>query len=672
MSNISNLRIITELGELVYKQPEDLNLTFNRIVDDYTDIGNRFGDFSYDFDLPIVKQNSLVFNSPETKGSKGYFVKNRNIGCQVYNNSQLLLDGVINLESLSKDTYKCRFYSKFKELIDSLNEKNDIGDDKTLKDLNLPIVDNWQYESSIINHIEANYMSSDETDYQFPLSYYSTMYCQYSFYNGHTDDRGNQFRRYADYQNYYYTLNSITTDDNRIYHHQMPPAVYVVSIMKQILKDAGWTLGGQFFENENVKKIIYVYSGEDDIYDQATGIVAGHVDSIQLAKFLPDMSQTDFLTGIINYFNLYFTIDIGNKIVNFETYNTLFRATDDVDPYDITSMVDGNSSSNEFSYFGSGNPSILFANAENRNVFGDNEVMTGATDNATTQVWKKVSSKTFNQTFNRVGFVEQGGGDEQSIIELPFSEPTVKKHWLYNDYDIDGVSRSATWQRTYLPLLSVQTKVDNDGMEFNNDDAETYLFNDESTIKFSGEGSLMYYYGIPTTDFVNKTGKGPLSKFLYFNMYNNTGATLNRVATPICSPFQATNYRDAIEDWLDNITPANLQDRRTTIASYLQSVWHVLGGSGGIPDNQLTDYSLVFDDNGYLHKTLWSEFHKYKWDRYQQSEMFTGDMIMNSYDWQELQINRPILYNDELYSLVSIEGYNPITYRAQIKIIKKL
>ena len=677
MANISRLKIITELGELVYKQTSDLNLTFNRIVDDYTDIGNRFGDFSYDFNLPIVKQNSKIFDAPETGGSKGYFVKNRNIACQVYNNSQLLLDGVINLESVTKDTYLCKFYSKFKELIDSLNEKNDEGNDKTLKDLNLPVIENWNYETALINHLEANYADSDGTDYQYPLSFYSTMYCQFSYYDGVTDDLGLTFRDYADRQNYYFTLNSVGANNNRVYHHQVPPAIYIVSIMKQIMTDAGWTLGGQFFEDQNIKKIIYLYSGEDDIYDQATGIESGNPTlSLQLAKFLPEMAQSEFLQGIINYFNLYFTIDTNNKIIKFETYDTLFRATDGVDPYDITHLVDNNSGNNGFSYFSNNNPSLVFANAENRNVFGDNEVMTGSTDNATTQTWAKVSTKTYNQTFNRIGYSQTSKtnkfGSEESTIDLPFSEPTIKKHWMYNDYDINGVSRSATRQRIYLPLLSIQSKVENDGMEFNKNDSESYLYNNESSIKFKGQGSLMYYYGPSTTDFENRGGVGQLSNFLYYNMYAYTGATLNRLPIPIVSPFQALNYRDAIESWLNGITIDNVQDRRTTTASYLQSVWHMLGSSTNIPDNQLTDYSLVFDDGGYFHETLWSKFHKYKWTRYQQSEMFTGDMIMNSYDWQELQINRPILYNDELYSLVSIEGYNPITQRAQIKIIKKL
>ena len=155
-------------------------------------------------------------------------------------------------------------------------------------------------------------------------------------------------------------------------------------------------------------------------------------------------------------------------------------------------------------------------------------------------------------------------------------------------------------------------------------------------------------------------------------MYTYAGATINRVPLPIVSPFQLSNYRDAIDAWLDGITLTNILDRRTPIASYLQSVWQMMGTSTGAPSGKTTNFSLVFDDNGYLHNTLWSTFHKYKWDRYQNSEMFTADLRMNSYDWDQLQINRPILYRDELYSLVSLEGFNPITQKASIKIIKKL
>jgi len=160
MSYISNIKIITELGQLYYKSAEDLNLNFSRIVDDLDEIDNRFGDFSYEFELPITKENSRIFGSPESNGSKGYFVKNKNISCQVFDNNQQILDGLINLEEVTEDSYKCKFYSKFKELIDSLNENNSLGDKKTLKDLNFPVIQNWQYEKTDNNCSNVVHMDS--------------------------------------------------------------------------------------------------------------------------------------------------------------------------------------------------------------------------------------------------------------------------------------------------------------------------------------------------------------------------------------------------------------------------------------------------------------------------------------------------------------------------------
>jgi hypothetical protein len=469
-------------------------------------------------------------------------------------------------------------------------------------------------------------------------------------------------------------LNNVENDYNRVFYHQLPPAIYMVSIVEQILTDAGWKLGGQFFNDENIKKIILLYAGDEDIYDQATQVFSGNTYvTLQIAKFLPDMSQSEFLKGIMNYFNLYFKIDTTNNIIEFEPYDTYFRFTDDVDPYDITTKVEINDNFN-ISYFTSNNPSINFKPANNQNIFGDNQVMTGATDVVLNTYWTNISNKTFNQTFNRVGYIEQSNVNLNNYVstvtklDIPFSEPTIKKHYIYNSHNIDDVVHLVSWHNVYLPLISKQSITDNNGMNFNKKPEDTYLFNNESSIKFQGTGSLMYYYGLPETTFEDRVGMGTLTDYLYYCIF--TGSTRFNIPIPIVSPFQLQNYRDSIEDWLNNYAVDYPEDRRTVIASYLQSIWQMMGTSTG--STKTTDFSLVFDDNGYFHETLWSKFHKYKWDRYQNSELVTADLIMNSYDWSQLQINRPILFNKELYSLVSLEGFNPITNRGMIKMIKKL
>jgi hypothetical protein len=660
MANINNLRIITDNGELVYKQAEDLGITFNRIVDDFTAIDNRFGDFSYDFELPIVKENALVFGFADALGSKKIFVKNKNIPCQVYLNNSLLLDGLINLEGIIQGNYKCKFYSKFKELVDSLNEIDPTtGEEKTLRSLNLPVVHNWNYETSVVAHMNANYANCDETHYQFPLCFYSTNYCQTSYFTGHTDDQGNAFESDRDYQCYYYLFNSINADNNRMYIHQFPPAIYIVSIVKQILIDAGWKLGGQFFNDSNVKKIVLTYAGDEDIYDQATLHVSGNTSfDLQIAKFLPDMNQADFLKSIINYFNLYFKIDVNNKVVEFETYNTYFNNADSINPYDITSKID--LSTVEFSYIEKNDPSIKFKKANNQNIMGDNRLMLdGNTNLSNAVVWLSGNSKNYNQIFNRVGTNDK--------IEVEFSEPSVKRHYIYNDYNISGSSQSAGVTVAYLPLMSKQTPNDNNNVKFNKKDTDTYVFNNEDTIKFQGEGSLMYFYGKSNSDF--DSGNGAIKNYLYVNIYY--GGNIHRVPIGFCSPFQLLNYRDEINSYLSTVTSETINDKRTAIATYLQTIWQMMGKAGGADAKDLTDYSLVFDDSGYFHKTLWTVFHKDKWERYANSELLTATMQMNAYDWQEMQINRPLLYNQELYNLVEIEGYDPILRQATIKMIKK-
>ncbi len=690
MAEDTNIRIITSLGELAYRSAEDLGISFNRIVDDFQEIDNRFQDFSYDFELPYMKQNSLVFGSPEALGSKGYFPLNQSLPCEVYLNNQLLLDGLINLESITKTGYRCKFYSKFKELIDKLNEPNADGSDKTLRDLQFPVIENWDYEDSVIAH-QATYGAtgnSDNTFYQFPFCKYSTFYTEANLYgagdSGNTSTimqeaitkapTGRYMRADDTWQNYYIFINSNLVNNTsytglsttghsyyqRVYIHQVPPCVYMVSIVKQIVKDAGWQLGGQFWNDKNIKKIVLTYAGDEDIFDQATGRVSGSTAlTLQIAKFLPDMNQADFLKNICNIFNLYIKVDVANKIVDFETYDVLFGDT--FDAYDITNKVDKNTV--EFRYEQNNDPSIIFEPANNQNIMGDNYVMSGNTNNAYEQPWLKVSKKNFNSFFNRLGTTDE--------INIDFSEPTICRQFIYNDVANPMAFKNAKFHTIYIPLLSKQTPTDNDNRKFNAATGDTYLYNTENTIKFAGKPALMYYYGRPVTTFENKTGMGSLANYMYYNMYTATGTTLNRVYIPVVSPFQLYNYRDPIEAWLSGVTLNNVEDRRTTAATYIQTLYQLMGQSTNLPSQYTTDFSLVFDDNGYYHDTLWSKFHKNKWDRYKYSEMLEADMRMNAYDWQEMQIERPIRYNKELYSIVAIEGYDPIRKSARIKLIKR-
>lgn len=622
----NNVKLITELGELILGKEESINITLNRIVDDLTEIDNRFQDFTYEFSIPRIKQNELVFDNAGALNKKNPFNPNTNINTKLYNNNILLLDGIINLIGINEEEYKCKLNSKFKEFIDDIGKKK-------LNTLNFPLI-TWEYEKSIIDHINSGYTNSDQTTHQFPLIFYSTYFCEYSVYKDFVDNRGFKFSADDAYQNFYYLITNKNT--NRMYAHQLPPAIYLVSIIKQIFIDSGWGLGGQFFNDENIKKIIYLYAGDDDIYDQATGSVSGSTTTtLQLGKFLPDITQSEFIQSIINTFNLYIIVDTKNKIVSFETYNNLF--SDNYNPYDITKLIDGKSVN--YKYVENNDPSINFVKANNQLVNGDNKVLKNYGEYYYDNIWLNCNKDNYNKTYNKEGTTD--------TIKVGFSEPTTKEIVIY---DIFGGYIS-------IPNISKQTPTNNNSKKFNNATGDTYVMNNESTITYAGKGSLMYYYGI-----ANSFSLGIPIAYSGVSYSTNIG---------IASPWQISNFhRNRIQTILTNVNESNKNSKNVITSTYLQRLWQYKIWESSAPINDETDYSLVFDDDDYLHETLYTKFHANKYNQLKHGVLLEGRMIMSPVDWQEMQMQRPIKYNGNIYRLISI-NYNPIKGLAEIQLISK-
>jgi hypothetical protein len=656
MSTTNRLQIIVYGQELDYTSAEALGLSFMRIADDEVDSTRKYGEFSYTFELPKTKNNGRIFLNITPTGSKNYFNRNRDLPCQVFNNNALLLDGVISLQEVTQTTYNCIFYSKLKEF-------SDIIADKSLQDLQFPTIQ-WDYEKTIIQHMNAGYMTSDDTYWQFPLIYYGTYFTPYDTYKTKQDFRGINFDIEAyTYQQFYYCMNTVQGNtDNHFYHHQMPPAFYIVSIIKQIFKDAGWTLGGQFFNQLNTKRQVMCFAGEDDCWDRAIAASAIEYDEmggimsteglstpLMPAKLLPDMPQSDWLNGIMNMYCLYPIVNVGEKSIKLSPYSEIFGDT--FNPYDITKKIKKETA--VFSYSENNSPTIRFAEAANFRTMGDNTTTTGTTNAGTLMYWKTVQDTNIDDFFNYNGM-------GTSEIELPFSPPTVKKTLLWNDENISGTSMSAGAHTIIHPLMSEQTP--RDTKKFCGNTGQTYSFNNEGYLKFNASPTIHYWYGKSNTTTVDKVGKGKASSYYYINMF--TGATQNRLPIGFCSPFQIQSYRTEIDNY--SSAPEDMFGLKTIATTYLRGIYNMVGSAIE------TDYSLVFDSQGYFHKTLWDVFHKPKYDRYKNSEVLSADMVMTEYDWQEMQLNRPIEVNSEIYHIISIENYNPITRTASLRLIKTL
>jgi hypothetical protein len=671
MGWINSIDIIVDgLYHLEYMDAASLGLKFCRRVDDFNDLSKRFGDFSYTFQIPITKANAKVFGFPNAKGKQNMFL-NQVYPCQVYNNSKLLIDGTIELTGVENFVYDVCLHSKISEFID------DIGDNALTDIKSFPLI-KFEYEKTIVDWINADYKNSDEALLQFPFIYYNTVFTPNSVYTGIQDFKGSNFVVDSPLQNHYYLFNSTPSNrTNDFFYQQIPPAVYLVNIIKAIFTDAGWTLGGTFWNDQNIKKIICPYVGETDIYDRA--LVSGHTMActgctppvlavsyprmLNAALFMPKgVKQIDFIKSVINTFNLYFNIDIQNKIVVFETWNTWFGSK--VNPYDLTKYIKRDTM--VLSKPDNVNPSILFKASGNQLILGDNNVCNNYSTNFNSMTFKSGGSTQYNYVFNKVG------DGISTDIQVLFGEPQMKRMYIYQDSPLIGGSGYGQSQ-VCLPMITKQTQYNNGSKPFNGDTGQTSAYDTEATIQYAGDMSLYYYYGRSTSDIIQKNSV-PMQNVLYLNIPTGNSFIIQRTKIGFCSPFMVSTNQNPIKAYLSGVTTANFNQksiqRDIVDCSYLNTTYAMLAKSDN--SETTTDFSLTFNDNNTYGESLYTKFHQDKYKRYQQSNLLIADCILTDEIWNQLQINTPILYYDEIYHLVQIDSYDPINNVCTITLIKDL
>lgn len=690
---VTNIKIVTTSGRNIdYTTPEDLNIKLNRVSEDLQDISARFGEYSYTFSLPKTANNASIFGFAGVNGIKNAFRVNP-VDIQVFNNDMLLLTGQLELRQVKQASYECVFYSKLTLIVDLLK-------DKKMSDITCPIIP-WDYETTIENHINADYKNSDEAQWQFPLIYYNTWFCPESVYKGKSDTivdydgaTNHTFAAKRSWQNWYYLLNKTNQGTAEFYYHQIPMAFYLKSAMELMFEDIGWTMGGSFWEDENIKSIIMPYVGDSDVYEKAlfcdgynpsskSGLnwISGHTcysgDSKYPAPedipspcgnlmcdtklFMPNVDCEKFLSDVINIFNLYFTIDIQNQTIMFETYDVMFGSK--VGAYDISNKLIPDTIS--IVKMENNNPSITWESQENERILGDNQYMITTGTSAFNTWYNNTKDDTlFNQVFNHIGTTD---GD----ISIGFQAPSVKRMRIRNEYNINDVYKVTTGfvgdVVAFMPAISKQLPDKNDSKYFNGGTGETIAYNSPESMQFAGKPTLYYYYGMSNSDFIQQSvGVGQQKDFFWFDFGDN------KQKIPVCSPFALTALQDNIDVAIKNAgQDATLaSDASTMLASYMKSIYLMLGTSTGV--TRTKDFSLIFANNTDYGDTLYSKFYSTRFQRYQESEILEADMIMDDNDWREMQINTPILYNHQIYSIVDISNYDVVKHTSQIRLIKQL
>jgi hypothetical protein len=643
---MNSVRIVTEQGQVFdYYNLEDLNIRLNRVIDDYNDIETRFSEYSYQFSLPKTNNNNLIFQHANAEDLINKFERN-SFNVTVFLNSSVLFKGILSLLAIEESNYRCVLLSKVSELVDDLGEL-ELREITTLPDID------WDYENTIRTHVNANYQSSDQTYYQFPLVYYSTFFAPPDVLAGQVDFMGYAFNPDRMVQNYYYILNK-TNADNQVYFHQMPMALYLIPVLEAVLKQVGWSISGSFFEREDIKRIIIPYVGDNDIYDDSVyctnnGVVltGGTCDvgtlMLRTANFLPEMTCVDFINAVINTFNLYFSIDLNNKIISFETYNTLF--TNRNNPYVLDNKIDF--SSVNYEAIPNPDPTITFESADSNVFFGDNTYYVTGSTNARTQRYKR-----HNEEINIYNYI--GTSDEQ--VDVGFGEPIVARKFLRNKANYNNSVTDGVDSIIFLPQLTRQTLKNNQNNPFYKRDTDTVVNNTEETIKHDGLPTLLYYLGQSDCDFEQQVGKGSASDWFYINFHGT------KMKIPFSSPYAYTSSRTRINQVLNQEDDIN----KRAYASAMQSTYLMMG-SGYTHSH---DFSLILSEQGDVYPTLYNAFHEEKFRRYRESYVLVATIRLNIQDWNALQMHVPIMYNKQIYSLLSIEDYDCLNDMARIKMIR--
>ncbi len=681
---IVNLKILTSDGKQIdYVKAEDLGIKFNRIALDMQKPDERVGEFSYTFSIPRTRNNESIMQFAGVQGVKNIFKINP-IDVKVFNNDLLLLSGQLELQEITDKEYKCVLYSKLTQLVDDLTDKN-------MQELTVCPKIEWDYENTIRAHINADYKDADETDYQFPLVFYNTFFCPTAYFTGLTDTvvdsnglTNHYFQRERDQQNWYYLINRSTLGQNQMYQHQIPLAFYLKSMMKYMLQEVGWSMGGSFWEDKNIKKIIVPYVGDTDVYDRAkycdnggwisggtcftgnTGTPITHpvVQTgdvwLDTAKFMPDMDCLDFLESVVKLFNLFMLIDNNSKTIVFETHDVMFGSK--VAPYNIDNMVIESPSISRMEDY---NPTIRFEELDNQRILGDNRVFvytgTSMYDTSGDNKYLITSNKTlFDKVFNHIGTTE-------GEISIKFGAPAMKRMRIRNEYNYAGTNMSAGDHVMFLPMVTKQLPEDNGGKDFSKKDSDTLAYNNEETIKYNGDPALFYYYGISTSDIEQKAGKGAQSNYYFINF----DGTKQKI--PFCSPFLLQNYRGVVNSTLAdayNNPSTATDDENVMLASYCQTTYLQMAKTTG--SSITTDFSLVLSDINDFGDTIYTKFHSNMYKRFRESEVLTMNIIMTDYDWQQMNINTPIKYNNQIYSILEINNYDIVKQTAELKLIKMI
>jgi hypothetical protein len=119
------------------------------------------------------------------------------------------------------------------------------------------------------------------------------------------------------------------------------PQPFFVHIFKKVFEATGYKIKGSFLDDADVMKLIIFnnFALDSVVYDAASPtviVINKWSDTIDLKNHVPDISITDFIKGVKNFFNLGIFVDDSKKTVEFILLRDVVRSDDYDDWTSIT------------------------------------------------------------------------------------------------------------------------------------------------------------------------------------------------------------------------------------------------------------------------------------------------------------------------------------------------
>lgn len=371
--------------------------------------------------------------------------------------------------------------------------------------------------------------------------------------------------------------------------------------------------------NDRYKLIIINYSLYDNFtlpYNNLTDVVLRSINfqiqplsstqKFRIQDNLPNITQAEFLKEVMKLFNLYYTIDVDNKLIVFEKYNNFYLKS----PLTLKDIPDYEYSPAQLY----GVYDFLYTNDDDDVLFSKNETtynykyLTNLNDTLETTEIESIFSPTKLQKYHLVSNTINDSLSIQDVYNNIFRQPTLTPN-----------------KEIYIPQISEKDEY--------NSDQQVFYWNDKIT-----PNEIQ-----PSENLVGQNFSKNNIRILKLSEYDSSVNNI-KVRT------------------FDKITDGDINN--TDIITNLPKLIKLKF----IEDNPTQQTGQVYDLDW---ETLFNQNYSKYITLLQTSEILDVDVLINDDDQNEMVSNKLIKIGQNIYSLISLNGYKPIgIVPTKIKLLK--